>query len=233
MTDAQPRPGSAADDEARYDAERIRLVKEAVVTVMGLQVSSFCTYALLALGMLSVAIGGGIAATRTMPAETVMLFIATTMAMVGVVAAVGAVLSARAMRRDPLDAVLNARPRRPRSPRNMPAGIAVLVISVLVGLALGIILMSESVALGAGVIVAFVLFGLIGPASAMSFIRAESELAAQLEESPELRSRFDDTVPLWVHQAITDATLDERRAADRRRRFADRVRKDSGKTGSE
>lgn len=208
------------------DADRRALVRQEIVTVMGLRLSGFATFGLLALAMLAVAIGAGIAALRTSPADTVMLFIATTMALVGIVAAVGAVISARGLRRDPVDSVTVARPRRSRLPRNLPGGIALFLVAVVVGVVLALLLARESVAMAGGVLIACVLIGLIGPASAAAFTRSQAELATQLAEQPALRERIDDLVPLWVHDALQQQETEARQEEQRKERFARRIAPD-------
>lgn len=210
-------------EEERYDEQRRELVRQEIANVMGLRTSAFFSYLLIALAMLAVAVGAAIAAFRTAPADSVMLFIATTMTVVGVVAAVGAVLSARGLRKDPLDALQLTRPKKSRAPRNMPAGISVLVVAILVGLVLAFLLLGESVAMACGVLVGFVFLGLIGPASAACFQWSERDLDSQLAEDPALRERVDSTVPIWVHDALTERTLDRRRHDAKQYRFAKRA----------
>ncbi|GAA4285341.1 hypothetical protein GCM10022261_28720 [Brevibacterium daeguense] len=210
-------------EDERYDEQRRQLVRQEVATVMGLRTSAFFAYLLIALAMLSVAVGAAIAAFRSTPADSVMLFIATTMTMVGVVAAVGAVLSTRGLHRDPLDALQLTRPKKTRAPRNMPAGVSVLVVAILVGILLAFLLLSESIAMASGVLVGFVFLGLIGPASAACFQWSERDLDSQLAEDPALRERVDSTVPIWVHDALTDRALERRRNEARKERFAKRI----------
>lgn len=218
MSAAEDRPGVPVDAAAAEQAPRTRLLHAATTELMAARLTTFFTAGLLAVALLGAAVGAGAGALRAQPRDLVLLFAATTMALVGCAAGIFALVSLRALRRDALTDLQHGRPPRARRARTPAAAWTALACGIAAGAVLAALLWAQSAPLALGVAWAGLCAGAIGPAGLAAQRRAEAALAAALDD-PGVRDWFAQAAPGWLHAALDDEAEAARSRRRRQRRL--------------
>lgn len=155
----------------------------------------------LALAMLVAGLGAAMQAQGTRM-DTVLLFSAFSLIMIGIVCALAAIIAWTRINRDVLDSVAAARPARARAPRTRNAGMAVAIGFAVLGLLFGWMLWSTTPILGVGMVLACALLACLGPIWANELSSADDRFAVMLDSDDELASRFQTYTPIWLHDAM-------------------------------
>lgn len=192
-------------NDPTYSRRRSDLVNEALLTLMTRRLVLVAVRLLAALAMLAASIGAAVSSLGSQPVRHVLLLAATAMAVVGLLAALWGVLSARRLNaKDPLDDLAARRPPPLRAPTTVPAAITVLLIGVVAAGILGTVLQGEAPAFAVGAAIGAVVLGLIGPVCLLLHRRTVDDLAAQREGDPALAARIDDLEPYWAYEELSD-----------------------------
>lgn len=133
--------------------------------------------------------------------DAVLLFSAFSLIMIGIVCALGAIIAWTRINRDILDSVAATRPAKAKAPRTRPAGMAVAIGFVVVGILFGVLLWSQTPILAGAVVLACLLLACLGPIWAGELSAADDRLAVILDSDDELAARFADFTPIWLHEA--------------------------------
>lgn len=179
------------------------LLREAVTDLLAARFSAVFVAGLLALAMLAACVGAAVGANAGTGVDVVLLFTATTMALVGVVCGVFTLLSLKTLRRDALQDIALSRPRPPRLPRTAVVATAVLMAGMAAAAVIVVFLWPQSVPLAVGLAVACLLAGLIGWAGEASLRLARSTLAQSEVTDPAVTAWFAEANPVWLHDALT------------------------------
>ncbi|GAA1952094.1 hypothetical protein GCM10009689_36540 [Brevibacterium antiquum] len=155
----------------------------------------------LALAMLVAGLGAAMQAQGTR-VDTVLLFSAFSLIMIGIVCALGAIIAWTRINRDILDSVSSARPARARAPRSRNAGMAVAIGFAVIGLLFGWMLFSMTPILAVAVVLACAILACLGPVWANELSSADDRFAVILDSDDELADRFRTYTPIWLHDAF-------------------------------
>lgn len=155
----------------------------------------------LALAMLVAGLGAAMQAQGTR-VDTVLLFSAFSLIMIGIVCALGAIIAWTRINRDVLDSVASARPARARAPRTRNAGMAVAIGFAVLGLLFGRMLYSTTPILAVAVVVACAILACLGPIWANELSSADDRFAVMLDSDDDLANRFRTYTPIWLHEAV-------------------------------
>ena len=155
----------------------------------------------LALAMLVAGLGAAMQAQGTRM-DTVLLFSAFSLIMIGIVCALGAIIAWTRINRDVLDSVASARPARARAPRTRNAGMAVAIAFAVLGLLFGWMLYSMTPILAVAVVLACAILACLGPIWANELSSADDRFAVMLDSDDDLANRFRTYTPIWLHDAV-------------------------------
>ena len=155
----------------------------------------------LALAMLVAGLGAAMQAQGTQM-DTVLLFSAFSLIMIGMVCALAAIIAWTRINRDVLDSVAASRPARARAPRTRNAGMAVAIGFAVLGLLFGWMLWSMTPILAIGMVLACALLACLGPIWANELSNADDRLAVILDGDDDLANRFQTYTPIWLHEAM-------------------------------
>ena len=166
----------------------------------------------LALAMLVAGLGAAMQAQGTQ-VDTVLLFSAFSLIMIGIVCALGAIVAWTRINRDLLDAVASARPARARAPRSRNGGMAVAIGFAVLGLLCGWMLFQATPVLAIAIVLACSILACLGPIWANELSSADDRFAVMLDSDEELAARFHSYTPIWLHDAMEPKSADEDKRA--------------------
>lgn len=187
-------------EESDHAAQRAFLA-QVVSELIAVRRARLLSMLVLALAMLVAGLGAAMQAQGTR-VDTVLLFSAFSLIMIGIVCALGAIIAWTRINRDVLDSVASARPARARAPRTRNAGMAVAVGFAVLGLLFGWMLFSTTPILAVAVVLACAILACLGPIWANELSSADDRFAVMLDSDDDLANRFRTYTPIWLHDAV-------------------------------
>lgn len=198
---------SEKSDHADERAYLARVVSE----LIAVRRARLLSMLVLALAMLVAGIGAAMQAQGTR-VDTVLLFSAFSLIMIGIVCALGAILAWTRINRDVLDSVASARPTRAKAPRTRNAGMAVAIGFAVLGLLFGWMLFTATPILAIAIVLACAVLACLGPIWANELSTADDRFAVILDSDDELAKRFSTYTPIWLHEAMENEKAGQDRA---------------------
>lgn len=194
-------------DHAAQRAFLARVVSE----LIAVRRARLLSMLVLALAMLVAGLGAAMQAQGTQ-LDTVLLFSAFSLIMIGIVCALGAIVAWTRINRDVLDSVGAARPARARAPRSRNAGMVVAIGFAILGLLFGWMLYSTTPILAVAIVLACAILACLGPIWANELSNADDRFAVILDSDDDLADRFRTYTPIWLHDAVENEKADRDRA---------------------
>ncbi|MDN5550356.1 hypothetical protein PGC08_11555 [Brevibacterium sp. BDJS002] len=198
---------SEKSDHADERAYLARVVSE----LIAVRRARLLSMLVLALAMLVAGIGAAMQAQGTR-VDTVLLFSAFSLIMIGIVCALGAILAWTRINRDVLDSVASAKPARAKAPRTRNAGMAVAIGFAVLGLLFGWMLFTATPILAIAIVLACAVLACLGPIWANELSTADDRFAVILDSDDELAKRFSTYTPIWLHEAMENEKAGQDRA---------------------
>ena len=198
---------SEKSDHADERAYLARVVSE----LIAVRRARLLSMLVLALAMLVAGIGAAMQAQGTR-VDTVLLFSAFSLIMIGIVCALGAILAWTRINRDVLDSVASAKPARAKAPRTRNAGMAVAIGFAVLGLLFGWMLFTATPILAIAIVLACAVLACLGPIWANELSTADDRFAVILDSDDELAKRFSTYTPIWLHEAMKNEKAGQDRA---------------------
>ncbi|GAA1540436.1 hypothetical protein [Brevibacterium picturae] len=196
-----------SDDHAAQRAFLARVLSE----LIAVRRARLLSMLVLALAMLVAGLGAAMQAQGTR-VDTVLLFSAFSLIMIGIVCALGAIVAWTRINRDVLDSIASARPPRARAPRTRNAGMAVAIGFAVLGLLCGWLLFSTTPILAVAVVLACATLACLGPIWANELSSADDRFAVILDSDDDLAKRFSTYTPIWLHDAMENEKAGQDRA---------------------
>lgn len=197
-------------EQSDHAAQRA-LLAQVLSELVAVRRARLLSMLVLALAMLVAGLGAAMQAQGTR-VDTVLLFSAFSLIMIGIVCALGAIIAWTRINRDVLDSIASARPARARAPRTRNAGMAVAIGFAVLGLLFGWMLYSTTPILAVAVVVACALLACLGPIWANELSSGDDRFAVILDSDDELAQRFRTFTPIWLHDAMERERSGEDRA---------------------
>lgn len=194
-------------DHAAQRAFLARVVSE----LIAVRRARLLSMLVLALAMLVAGLGAAMQAQGTQ-LDTVLLFSAFSLIMIGIVCALGAIVAWTRINRDVLDSVAAARPARARAPRSRNAGMVVAIGFAILGLLFGWMLYSTTPILAVAIVLACAILACLGPIWANELSNADDRFAVILDSDDDLADRFRTYTPIWLHDAVENEKAGRDRA---------------------
>ncbi|NJC57622.1 hypothetical protein [Brevibacterium marinum] len=196
-------------EQSEHAAQRA-LLAQVLSELIAVRRARLLSMLVLALAMLVAGLGAAMQAQGTR-VDTVLLFSAFSLIMIGIVCALGAIIAWTRINRDVLDSIASARPARARAPRTRNAGMAVAIGFAVLGLLFGWMLYSTTPILAVAVVLACALLACLGPIWANELSSGDDRFAVILDSDDELARRFHRFTPIWLHDAMERERSDEDR----------------------
>lgn len=196
-------------EQSDHAAQRA-LLAQVLSELIAVRRARLLSMLVLALAMLVAGLGAAMQAQGTR-VDTVLLFSAFSLIMIGIVCALGAIIAWTRINRDVLDSIASARPARARAPRTRNAGMAVAIGFAVLGLLFGWMLYSTTPILAVAVVLACALLAGLGPIWANELSSGDDRFAVILDSDDELARRFHSFTPIWLHDAMEQERSDEER----------------------
>ena len=187
--------------EQSGSAEERAFLAQVLSELIAVRRARLLSMLVLALAMLVAGLGAAMQAQGTQM-DTVLLFSAFSLIMIGIVCALAAIIAWTRINRDVLDSVAAAKPARARAPRTRNAGMAVAIGFAVLGLLFGWALWSTTPILAIGMVLACALLACLGPIWANELSSADDRFAVILDSDDDLASRFQTYTPIWLHDAM-------------------------------
>lgn len=182
-------------------AEERALLARVLSELIAVRRARLLSMLVLALAMLVAGLGAAMQAQGTQM-DTVLLFSAFSLIMIGILCALAAIIAWTRINRDVLDSVAAARPVRARAPRTRNAGMAVAIGFAVLGLLFGWMLWSTTPILAIGMVLACASLACLGPIWANELSSADDRFAVMLDSDDDLANRFQTYTPIWLHDAV-------------------------------
>ena len=146
--------------------------------------------------------------------DTVLLFSAFSLIMIGIVCALGAILAWTRINRDVLDSAASAKPARDKAPRTRNTGMAVAIGFAVLGLLFGWMLFTATPILAIAIVLACAVLACLGPIWANELSTADDRFA---RVHPRQRRRTGGNgsstyTPIWLHEAMENEKAGQDRA---------------------